>query len=73
MDILNLGIIKELPYPLCSLKEQKQIIKEIESHLSVCDKVEESIKDRLDEAQALRQSILKEAFEGKLLTTTEIE
>ena len=73
MDILNLGIIKELPYPLCSLIEQKQIIKEIESRLSVCDKVEESIKDSLDKAQALRQSILKKAFEGKLLTTAEIE
>ena len=72
MDILNLGIIKELPYPLCSKQEQHQIVLEIESRLSVCDKVEESIKESLEKAQALRQSILKKAFEGKLLTKDEI-
>jgi type I restriction enzyme S subunit len=72
MDILNLGIIKELPYPLCSKEEQHQIVLEIESRLSVCDNVEESIKESLQKAQALRQSILKKAFEGKLLSEEEI-
>ena len=51
---------------------QPEIINEIESRLSVCDKVEESIKESLVKAQALRQSILKKAFEGKLLTVAEI-
>lgn len=73
MDVLNLGIIKELPYPICSKEEQIQIIKEIESRLSVCDKVELSITESLEKAKALRQSILKKAFEGKLLSTAEIE
>lgn len=72
MDILNLGIIKELPYPLCSKQEQHQIVQEIESRLSVCDKVEKDIADSLKKAQALRQSILKKAFEGKLLSEEEI-
>jgi len=72
MDILNLGIIKELPYPLCSKQEQHQIVQEIESRLSVCDKVEESITQSLEKAQALRQSILKKAFEGTLLSEKEI-
>ncbi|AZQ59994.1 restriction endonuclease subunit S [Maribacter sp. MJ134] len=72
MDILNLGIIKELPYPLCSKQEQHQIVQEIESRLSVCDNIEESIKESLEKAQALRQSILKKAFEGKLLSEEEI-
>lgn len=72
MDILNLGIIKELPYPICSKEEQYQIVKEIENRLSVCDKVEESIKESLQKAVALRQSILKKAFEGKLLSEEEI-
>lgn len=73
MDILNLGIIKELPYPLCSKQEQHRIVQAIESRLSVCDKVEESITESLEKAQALRQSILKKAFEGKLLSNAEIE
>lgn len=73
MDVLNLGSIKELPYPICSLKEQHQIVQEIESRLSVCDNIEQSISESLDKAQALRQSILKKAFEGTLLTPAEIE
>lgn len=46
--------------------EQQQIVQEIESRLSVCDKIEETITNSLKQAEALRQSILKKAFEGKL-------
>jgi type I restriction enzyme, S subunit len=67
MDILNMGIIKALPFPFLCLEEQKKIIQEIESHLSVADKIEESISQSLKQAEALRQSILKKAFEGKLV------
>lgn len=58
--------------PLPTLQEQKKIVQEIESRLSVCDKVEESIAESLEKAKALRQSILKKAFEGKLLSAAEI-
>ena len=61
----------ELPCP--PIKEQYQIVKEIESRLSVCDHLEESITESLERAKALRQSILKKAFEGNLLSTREIE
>jgi type I restriction enzyme, S subunit len=67
MDVLNLGIIKTIPFPLCSIDEQNKIIDAIESRLSVADKMEESISQSLQQAQALRQSILKKAFEGRLL------
>jgi type I restriction enzyme S subunit len=73
MDVLNLNSIKELPFPLCTINEQNQIVKEIESRLSVCDKVEQNITEALDKSEALRQSILKKAFEGKLLSSGEIE
>jgi len=73
MDIITLGIIQELPFPLFSIKEQNQIIQEIESRLSVCDKMEQSITESILKAEALRQSILKKAFEGKLLSHSEIE
>jgi len=56
---LNQTILKKLKLPLCSIEEQKEVIKEIESRLSVCDKVEKDIADSLQKAQALRQSILK--------------
>lgn len=64
--------LKKVKLPIPSINEQKQIIKEIESRLSVCDKVEQSISEALEKAEALRQSILKKAFEGKLLSEAEI-
>lgn len=49
------------------ISEQYTIVAEIESRLSVCDKIEESVEHSLKESEALRQSILKKAFEGKLV------
>lgn len=69
---LRVGDVESLSFPICSNQEQKQIVKEIESRLSVCDALEQSITESLEKAQALRQSILKKAFEGKLLTQKEI-
>jgi type I restriction enzyme S subunit len=71
----NIGIasIENFVFPLCSTEEQNQIVQEIESRLSVCDKVEQSITESIEKAEALRQSILKKAFEGKLLSKAEIE
>jgi type I restriction enzyme S subunit len=66
----NVGIasIKDFKINLpLDLGVQDKIIQEIESRLSVCDKIEESITQSLQQAKALRQSILKKAFEGKLV------
>jgi type I restriction enzyme, S subunit len=63
---LFLGPIKNLDVIECSLEEQNKTVQEIESRLSVADKMEESISQSLQQAEALRQSILKRAFEGKL-------
>lgn len=49
------------------LEEQQKIVTEIESRLSVCDKIEEIIETSLKQSESLRQSILKQAFEGKLV------
>ena len=70
---LALSRIEEIEFPLCSLPEQNQIVQEIESRLSVTDNLEFVIRNSLLKAKALRQSILKKAFEGKLLSKTEIE
>jgi len=62
----------KLEIPLPSIKEQIEIIKQIESRLSVCDSIEQNIAAGLEKAEALRQSILKKAFEGNLLTAQEL-
>jgi type I restriction enzyme, S subunit len=64
---LNQTILKSLDFPYCPLPEQRAIVAEIESRLSVCDKIEESIGQTLKQGESLRQSILKKAFEGKLV------
>jgi len=56
-----------------TIEEQTQIVQEIERRLSVCDKMEQSLKESIEKAEALRQSILKKAFEGRLLSVAEIE
>ena len=70
---LNKNRISNMLMPLMSFKEQKVIVQEIESKLSVCDKIEETIETSLAKSEALRQSILKKAFEGKLLSVQELE
>ena len=71
--VLSLDNMRDAPVSVCSFEEQHRIVKEIESRLSVCDKVEENITESLEKAEALRQSILKKAFEGRLLSNEEIE
>ena len=58
--------LNSYPFPYTSLDEQHAIVSEIESRLSICDQLEQTIEDSLKKAAALRQSILKKAFEGEL-------
>jgi len=71
-NMVSMEELKEMPIPIPSILEQHQIVKEIESRLSVCDSIEQNIKESLEKAEALRQSILKKAFEGNLLTAQEL-
>lgn len=70
--VLSLENMREVEVLYCSYKEQCQIVKEIEARLSVCDAVEKQIQDSLDQAEAMRQSILKKAFDGRLLSEEEL-
>ena len=65
-NLAGIDEIKALIIALPPKAEQDAIVQDIESRLSVCDKIEESITTSLKQAEALRQSILKKAFEGKL-------
>jgi type I restriction enzyme S subunit len=63
---INLTVLSSLPVPICSHKEQEKVVQEIESRLSVADNLEETISNSLQQAEVLRQSILKKAFEGQI-------
>ena len=64
---LNLGLIRGLAIPLPPLAEQGRIVTEVERRLSVVQQAEATVKASLARAERLRQSILKQAFSGKLV------
>lgn len=69
---INQTDVSNVSIPLSSISEQEQIISELESKLTVCDKIEETISQSLQQAETLKQSILKKAFEGKLVAYKEL-
>ena len=54
------------PFPLCTPKEQERVVYELESRLSLCTNIERTVDEALQQAEAMRQSILKKAFEREL-------
>ena len=63
---LSTNKIKGLKVPYCDLNAQKKILDNLKEKLSVYDSIEQTIDASLQQAEALRQSILKQAFEGEL-------
>ena len=59
--------LQNLTVPLPSSAEQKAIVQKIESRLTVAEEIERSVDTNLKRAERLRQSILKQAFSGKLV------
>ncbi len=67
LHTLSLSKVASLPMPLPPLVEQEQITAEVERRFSVADEIEATLDAELKRAERLRQSILKRAFEGKLV------
>ena len=63
---INSEEICRINLPVCDVELQEEIIQEIESRLTVCESISKTIDTALQQAEALRQSILKQAFEGRL-------
>lgn len=63
---LNVSAYANLPIGVPDLQEQEKLVKQISDRLSVCDSIEKIVDTALAQADAMRQSILKQAFEGKL-------
>ena len=63
---VNVGDIKNFQIPLPDITQQNEVVEFIESRFSVCDSIERTVDTALQQAEAMRQSILKKAFEGEL-------
>jgi type I restriction enzyme S subunit len=64
---ISLSLMHRMPVPLPSAAEQQEIISDVEERLSVIAVAERQIEENSHRAARLRQSILKRAFEGKLV------
>ncbi len=64
---LNLGEIKSIAIPFPPLAEQSEIVREVERRLAAVDRLTCTLNRQLDRARATRQSLLREAFAGKLV------
>lgn len=62
---LGLDDIRDTPVPIVDEITAKEIVDKVEEQLSVCDSIEKTVDTALTQADAMRQSILKQAFEGK--------
>ncbi|MGD0339596.1 MAG: restriction endonuclease subunit S [Bacteroidota bacterium] len=64
---LNTTLIKDVIFPITSFEEQERIAMDIDRYFSVADAIEKTVEESLAQSERLRQSILKKAFEGKLV------
>jgi type I restriction enzyme S subunit len=65
---ISLSLIHRMPIPLPPAAEQERILSEVEERLSVIGVSEKQIQANLLRSAQVRQSILKQAFEGKLVS-----
>jgi type I restriction enzyme S subunit len=70
---INLNILRNVVIPLAPLLEQRKIIEEIEHKFSVADEIEKVAEQSLRQSERLHQSILKRAFEGKLVPQDSVD
>jgi len=64
---LSLSKVSSIPIPLPTLLEQRRIVAEVERRLSLVAALEASVEAALARAGRLRQAVLKQAFEGRLV------
>lgn len=64
---LTLEICRDVLIPLCCKEEQEAIASVMEEKFSEIDQLDQTITTSLQQAEALRQSILKKAFSGQLV------
>ncbi len=67
MPKINHATVRALPLPICSFAEQQEIVRLLDQQFEVIDQNQREIDAALTRSEALRQSILKEAFTGRLV------
>lgn len=63
---LTLETCRNIDIPVCSINEQLKIVDNLDTQLTAYNNIEKTVNDALQQATSMRQSILKQAFEGRL-------
>lgn len=63
---LNVGGYSKMKIPVPGISVQEKIVQAIEQRLSVYENISKTVDTALQQAEAMRQSILKQAFEGRI-------
>lgn len=66
MDVLNMGILKQLEYPCCTLPEQVEIVRILDIIIEKENKAKQAAEKVLEQIDLLKKSILARAFRGEL-------
>ncbi len=66
MKNLNEDIVQYIPVPFVTAEMQRDITMKMGCKMSVCDSIEQTVDTALQQAEAMRQGILKQAFGGAL-------
>jgi type I restriction enzyme S subunit len=64
---LNLGLVRAIPVPLPPIREMSRVVAELDRRLSIVYQLGVVLDAGFFRAERLRQSVLKRAFEGKLV------
>lgn len=67
MQNLNEKILQTVPVPLCSIQEQLEILRILDTNFTACDQLAAELAKQLKQAELLKQAVLKAAFSGSLL------
>ena len=64
---INLTVLRSFPVPLAPIDEQAAIVEAVENAMSLVGAADTAVQNSRSRATRLRQSILRDAFEGKLV------
>lgn len=73
MDILNLGILLELPIPLPPLAEQRRIVAKVDELMALCDALEAKLRGERAAAERLADAVVRAVVGSEQRTPRQME
>lgn len=66
MPAISFGLIKDIPFPILSIKEQKIIVQKLDALSAETKKLEAIYEQKIKDLEELKKSLLQKAFSGEL-------